>query len=153
MAAAAATDGVSLHAVPLDGDLTPVAETILRGLGPGDVIHLSGPLGAGKTALVRAACETLGVAEPVTSPTFALAHRYAGRIPVVHLDLYRLRDQPLRDPADLLGELTGDALAFVEWPEVGAPWLPPPTRRVLIELEPDGVRRFAVDGDPAPASL
>ncbi|MFM7551311.1 MAG: tRNA (adenosine(37)-N6)-threonylcarbamoyltransferase complex ATPase subunit type 1 TsaE [Actinomycetota bacterium] len=144
---------MSLHAVPLDGDLTPVAEAVLQGLGPGDDIHLSGPLGAGKTALVRAACQALGVAEPVTSPTFALAHRYAGRIPVVHLDLYRLQEQPLRDPADLLGELTDDALAFVEWPEVGVPWLPPPTRRVLIDLEPDGTRRFAVDGDPAPASL
>lgn len=139
--------------VPCDGDLGPVAGIVLAGLGAGDAVHLSGPLGAGKTALVRACCDRLGVEEPVGSPTFALAHRYAGRLPVVHLDLYRLADQPRRDPTDLLGELDDAALAFVEWPELGQPWLPAPARRVAIDLRADGSRAFTVTGDPGGASL
>ena len=128
-----------------DGDLRGVADAVLAGLRPGDAVHLSGPVGAGKTALVRACCIALGVDEPVTSPTFALAHRYQGHVPVAHLDLYRLADQPPRDPADLLGELEAEALAFVEWPEAGAGWLPAPVRRVAIAVAADGVRTFAID--------
>ena len=140
-------------AVPLDGDLAPVARIVLAGLAAGDAVHLTGPLGAGKTALVQACCRELGIAEPVTSPTFALAHRYAGAIPIVHLDLYRLHDQPLRDPVDLLGAMDDTAIAFVEWPEVGDAWLPPPARRVVIGLDEAGTRRFEVGGDPAPPAL
>lgn len=139
--------------VPLGGDLAPVARAVLAGLGPGDIVHLSGPLGAGKTALVQACARELGVGEAVTSPTFALAHRYAGTAPIVHLDLYRLQDQPLRDPSDLLGEFDDAAIAFVEWPEVGAAWLPAATRRVAIGLRPDGTRIFSLDGEPGPAAL
>ncbi len=128
-----------------DGDLAPVAEAVLEGLGSGALVALSGPVGAGKTALVRACCRKLDVSEPVTSPTFALAHRYAGRVPVAHLDLYRLADQPQRDPGDLLGELAEDAIAFVEWPEAGAGWLPAPTRRISISVARDGTRAFAID--------
>jgi tRNA threonylcarbamoyladenosine biosynthesis protein TsaE len=128
-----------------EGDLAGVAEAVVDGLAPGDAVHLSGPVGAGKTTLVRACCTVLGVVEPVTSPTFALAHRYGGRVAVAHLDLYRLADQPLRDPTDLLGELDGPAIAFVEWPEAGAGWLPAPARRVAIAVQPDGTRAFAID--------
>ena len=59
-------------------------------LGPGDVVLVSGELGAGKTTFVRGAARALGVEEPVTSPTFTIGHVYAGRLPVSHLDLYRL---------------------------------------------------------------
>jgi tRNA threonylcarbamoyladenosine biosynthesis protein TsaE len=143
---------VTVIEVPLDGDLGDVAHAVVAGLAPGDAVHLSGPLGAGKTALVQSCCRVLGVTDPVTSPTFALAHRYAGATPVVHLDLYRLQDQPLRDPGDLLGELDPAAIAFVEWPEVGAAWLPAPTRQIAIELLADGTRRFDV-GDREPPAL
>jgi tRNA threonylcarbamoyladenosine biosynthesis protein TsaE len=87
-------------------------------LSAGDVIHVRGELGAGKTTLVRGACRALGVSGPVTSPTFAIAHRYsaAGGLVVAHLDLYRLGDLEGEDP-DLLGEYLGeDRITFVEWP-------------------------------------
>jgi tRNA threonylcarbamoyladenosine biosynthesis protein TsaE len=134
--------------VPLDGDLAPVAALVCEGLAPGDVVTLSGPIGAGKTALVRACAAWLEVAEPVTSPTFALAHRYGGRVPVAHLDLYRLAGEPLRDAGDLLAELREDCVSFVEWPEAGAPWLPRAAVRVVISVADDGGRRF----DVAPAA-
>ena len=65
-------------------------------LEPGDVVVVSGEVGAGKTTLIRGACRALGIEGPVTSPTFTIGHRYAGgRLPVSHLDLYRL-DGPRR---------------------------------------------------------
>jgi len=85
-----------------------VAAALAATLGPGEVVHLVGDLGAGKTTFVRHAAKALGVAEPVTSPTFAVAHRYRGRdgLPVAHLDLYRSRFQPsekLERPYTMLG--------------------------------------------------
>jgi tRNA threonylcarbamoyladenosine biosynthesis protein TsaE len=90
---------------------------IAAGLGPGDVVLIAGELGSGKTTLVRGACRALGVSGPVASPTFTIGRRHRGRVPVSHLDLYRLDDLGLEDPALLDDYLTPDAIAFVEWPE------------------------------------
>src|SRR6478609_338527 len=81
------------------------AETEQRGaelaasLRPGDVVLVSGDLGAGKTTFVRGALRALGVTEPVTSPTFVIGQRYDGAAgPVAHLDLYRLHGLGDEDP-------------------------------------------------------
>jgi tRNA threonylcarbamoyladenosine biosynthesis protein TsaE len=88
-------------------------------LAPGDVVLIEGELGAGKTTFVRGACRSLGVRAPVTSPTFTIGQRYRGRVPVSHLDLFRIGDMSQEDP-DLLADYLGpDTIAFVEWPEVG----------------------------------
>jgi tRNA threonylcarbamoyladenosine biosynthesis protein TsaE len=97
-------------------------------LAPGDVVVVSGELGAGKTTLVRGACRALGVEGPVTSPTFTIGQRYRGRVPVSHLDLYRLESVEGEDPALLEDYLTADAVAFVEWPAAAEPHL---ARRAL----------------------
>jgi tRNA threonylcarbamoyladenosine biosynthesis protein TsaE len=89
----------------------------------GDVVLLSGDLGAGKTTFVRGAAAALGVSTAVTSPTFAIANRYPaadtarpGLVAVSHLDLYRLGDLGAEDP-DLLADYIGaDTVSFVEWP-------------------------------------
>jgi tRNA threonylcarbamoyladenosine biosynthesis protein TsaE len=92
---------------------------IATGLGPGDVVLVSGELGAGKTTFVRGACRALGVRGPVTSPTFTIGHRYQGALhPVSHLDLYRLDGLGPEEPGLLDDYLTPDAIAFVEWPSV-----------------------------------
>ena len=68
-------------------------------LAPGDVVVVSGEVGAGKTTLIRGACRALGIEEPVTSPTFTIGQRYGGgRLPVSHLDLYRLEEPRRRGP-------------------------------------------------------
>ena len=82
----------------------------------GDVVVVSGELGAGKTTLVRGACRGLGVEGPVTSPTFTIGQRYRGRLPVSHLDLYRLGGLGDEDPALLDDYLDAGSVAFVEWP-------------------------------------
>ena len=108
-------------------------------LGPGDVVVVSGEMGAGKTTLVRGACRALGVEGPVTSPTFTIGQRYRGRLPVSHLDLYRLDGLEDEDPALLDDYLDAASVAFVEWPAVAEPRLG--GRRVV------GVRLAHLDGD------
>ena len=80
----------------------------------GDVIGLDGELGTGKTQLAAGVCRGLGVTGEVTSPTFSLIHEYAGRLPVAHLDAYRVRDA---DEFLSLGvsELWEEAVVLVEW--------------------------------------
>ena len=93
-----------------------LAEELAAGLNPGDVVLVEGELGAGKTTFVRGACRALGVQGVVTSPTFTIGQRYPGRVPVSHLDLYRVADLGEEDP-DLLADYIGpDRIAFVEWP-------------------------------------
>jgi tRNA threonylcarbamoyladenosine biosynthesis protein TsaE len=95
-------------------------------------VLVSGELGAGKTTLIRGAARSLGVREPVTSPTFTIGHTYSGRLPVSHLDLYRLAELDQEDPALLDDYVTADSVSFIEWPAAAEPWLERVTRRVEI---------------------
>ena len=99
-------------------------------LSAGDVVLVSGELGAGKTTFVRGAARALGVTANVTSPTFTIGHVYAGEPDVAHLDLYRLG---AAEPGLLDDYLTPDRIAFLEWPEVAEPELERVTARVRIE--------------------
>jgi len=97
-----------------------IGARLAEGLRAGDLVLVEGELGAGKTTLVRGAIRALGHAGRVTSPTFTLASRYEdARVPISHLDLYRLRGAG-PDPEDLAlldDELAADRVVFVEWPE------------------------------------
>jgi tRNA threonylcarbamoyladenosine biosynthesis protein TsaE len=93
------------------------------GLRPGDVVVVSGEVGAGKTTLIRGACRALGVQDPVTSPTFTIGQRYSGRFPISHLDLYRLAGLDQEEPALLDDYLDAESIAFVEWPALAEPRL------------------------------
>lgn len=110
--------------------------------GPGDVIALSGPLGAGKTSIARGLLAALGLEEEAPSPSFAIVQPYAPpevRFPVLHVDLYRIEQA---EEAEELGldEAREDSLLIVEWPErLGEDWW----RDALwlsLELTPDGAR-------------
>ena len=87
-------------------------------LRPGDVVLVSGDLGAGKTTLVRGALRALGVTGAVTSPTFVVGLLYDGAAgPLAHLDLYRLAGLAGEDPGLLDPYFGVDTITFVEWPE------------------------------------
>jgi tRNA threonylcarbamoyladenosine biosynthesis protein TsaE len=105
-----------------------VAACLARELGPGDVVTVSGELGSGKTTFVRGACRALGVAQPVTSPTFTVGHRYDG---ISHLDLFRFQGLSAAEWGDL-EPYFDDAIVFVEWPEAGAGALPRPRAEVRL---------------------
>lgn len=108
--------------------------TIAAKVSAGDLVIVSGEVGAGKTTLIRGAARALGVVEPVTSPTFTIGRRYAGgRLPISHLDLYRLEDLEGEDPALLDDYLGPDGVAFVEWPAAGGERLGHPALQVRLE--------------------
>ncbi|HEY3315916.1 MAG TPA: tRNA (adenosine(37)-N6)-threonylcarbamoyltransferase complex ATPase subunit type 1 TsaE [Bacillota bacterium] len=86
-------------------------------LEPGDVVCLSGPLGAGKTCLARGILAGLGVKGPVQSPTFVIIHEHVGRWPAYHIDAYRLECGEDVATLGLEEYLSGDGVAVVEWPE------------------------------------
>ncbi len=113
------------------------------------VVAIAGELGAGKTTLVRAIARALGVTEPVTSPTFALVHRYEGAATTVyHVDAYRLR-RPA-DAADLgLDDMTAerDSVVLIEWPERLGGAMPAATHRISLAYDDDPLfRRLEVTG-------
>jgi tRNA threonylcarbamoyladenosine biosynthesis protein TsaE len=122
-----------------------VGARIADHLAPGDVVLVSGELGSGKTTLIRGAARALGVTDPVTSPTFTIGQRYRGRIPVSHLDLYRLEGLDDEDPGLLDDYLTDDAVAFVEWPGAAEPQLDRVAMRVALSHEGGDTRRITVE--------
>ncbi len=123
-----------------------LAARLARALRTGDVVLLSGELGAGKTRFVRGAAGALGVSARVTSPTFTIGHRYPGAVDVSHVDLYRFRGLSAAEWGDLEPYFDG-AVVFVEWPEAGADALPP--ARACVQLEHVGpeTRRVIVAAD------
>jgi tRNA threonylcarbamoyladenosine biosynthesis protein TsaE len=104
-------------------------------LRPGDIVLVSGEVGAGKTTFVRGACRALGVSDPVTSPTFTIGHLYRGNVPVSHIDLFRLESLAGEDPGLLEEYLAPDVIAFVEWPGAAAPALDPERIASRVRLE------------------
>jgi tRNA threonylcarbamoyladenosine biosynthesis protein TsaE len=118
-------------------------------LGPGDVVSLTGELGAGKTCFVQGAARRLGVEEPVTSPTFVLVREYRGELPVYHVDVYRLdRIQEVLDLGfeDLL-DPTG--VVFVEWGDAIDALLPTSHIEIRMTAPDDFRRRLRLTGHGA----
>ena len=114
----------------------------------GDVVVLTGDLGAGKTAFTQGMAAGLGVATPVTSPTFTLANRYAGRLVVNHLDVYRF--ESIDEVLDLdLPDLLESGVTLVEWGDSISTVLPEDRLEVTIEFgdgDDDRVLHFAPGG-------
>ena len=103
---------------------------------PGDVIAVSGPLGAGKTTLAAGFAEGLGIDEPITSPSFVLMRSYdSGFTPLVHVDAYRLSSIGEFEDLDALDEGV-DGVVFIEWGEAVAAAIPEGYLRVVMEVDP-----------------
>lgn len=129
---------------PASISLDTLAETTAFGhlLGrqahPGDIITLAGNLGAGKTTLTQAIGQGLLVPADcyITSPTFSLLHEYPGRIPLYHMDLYRLADEEEIEALGFEDYLYGDGLCVIEWPERLGSLMP--AERLHIDLRFNG---------------
>jgi tRNA threonylcarbamoyladenosine biosynthesis protein TsaE len=134
--------------LPSPADTEALGERLAAGLGPGDLVVLSGPLGAGKTVFVRGLARGLGAAGPITSPTFVIAREHrplpgGAGVPLVHVDAYRLGGAAELDDLDLDTDL-GEAVVAIEWGEGVAERLA--ERHVLVRLDrrPDDVRTASV---------
>jgi len=130
------------------------AETLRAGrelaaaLGPGDVVLLEGDLGMGKTCFARGVAMGLGVLhDEVRSPTFTLINPYRGRLPVHHLDLYRIEKESDLDELGLEEILEGDGVAIVEWAERLGRYRPGRCLRVRITDLGGSERRITIDDE------
>src|SRR4029453_9811741 len=99
----------------------------------GDLVCLWGDLGAGKTHLAKAIGRGLGVTDTITSPSFILMAEYAGRLPLFHIDLYRLPDASDALAGGLIDDRQAAGLTLVEWPDRLGPALP--ARRLDIVID------------------
>ena len=130
--------------------LEGLASRVARMLEPGDVVVLSGEVGAGKTTFVRAAALALGVTDRVTSPTYQLARGYEGlkdgrRMVVNHMDLYRLEGIEDRDVLELDDYLEPEAVTFIEWADPALDAIENPSL-VHISHETPTTRSVSLEG-------
>ncbi len=115
--------------------------SVARVLRPGDLVSLTGDLGAGKTTFVQGAAASLGATGPILSPTFMLVREYRGSIPIYHLDVYRL--ERIQEVMDLGFEEMTDrqGVVFVEWGDAIEALLPPDHIQIEITIPEDGEGR------------
>lgn len=130
-----------------ESQLAEIAPDILKAIGSRRHVALVGPMGAGKTTLTAALCAAIGVADPVSSPTFSIINEYCnaeGNPLAYHFDFYRI-DSPL-EAADLgLDDyFDSEAFCFMEWSENVEQFLPDDTVELHISLLPDGSREFSI---------
>ena len=129
-----------------EAETVRLGKSLAADLQAGDVVLLEGVLGAGKTALARGIAAGLGVPEEeVRSPTFTLVNPYRGRLPVYHVDLYRIEGARDLDELGLEEILGTDGVAIVEWAERLASWRPPHALVVRFEDRGGSERSIVIE--------
>jgi tRNA threonylcarbamoyladenosine biosynthesis protein TsaE len=124
-----------------------IGERIGGVLAPGSIVLLRGPLGSGKTVLVKGIARGLGVEDEIISPSYTIVADYPGRIPLAHVDLYRIEGETQLANLGLDDLLAGPNVTVVEWGEKLEPLLAGRAAvRVTISFAPDGGRLLAVEG-------
>lgn len=139
-----APECVVFEGVVVEDELKQVGRWMAEALRPGDLVLLEGPLGAGKTTLVRVLAAALGVTDVVRSPSFTIANVYAGPVVVNHLDLYRLHDLADEDVLALEEYRSPEVVTLVEWPEAGRGRLGRPNWVVYLDHDSPTTRRMRV---------
>jgi tRNA threonylcarbamoyladenosine biosynthesis protein TsaE len=123
-----------------------LGEKIGKSCIPGSIISLCGPLGSGKTVIAKGIAVSLNIEDPITSPTFTIIQEYDGRIPMIHMDLYRIDSM---EEFELLGAeelLFSSNVTIIEWSELIEKILPENTIRIEITINSDSSRSFIISG-------
>ena len=129
-------------------ELISIGQKLGRLLDSGDIIVLSGDLGAGKTTLTKGIAKGLDISQMIKSPTYTIVREYEGRLPLYHLDVYRIGDDP--DSIDLDDFLFGDGATIIEWGELIEPSLSDVYLKIFIRKLEDG-RELAFEAHGARA--
>lgn len=129
---------------PGEAGFQDFARTFARDLRPGDVVGLSGPLGAGKTTFVKAIVRALHDADPVSSPTFTFWHRYDGTPPIDHIDFYRIEGAEQAAELGIDEAFDGSSIVLVEWWRNAGDFLPRVTWDVTIAGKGGGPRTVSL---------
>jgi tRNA threonylcarbamoyladenosine biosynthesis protein TsaE len=114
-----------------------IAASLASTLRKGSVLSLHGELGSGKTCFIQGLAEGLGVTQSVASPTYTIINEYSGRLPLYHIDLYRLRGADEALAAGFEDYLESDGITAVEWAERAGELFPPHTIVIIFRLLPD----------------
>ena len=128
-----------------------IARELGAALLPGDVVAMTGELGAGKTLFCKGVGEALGIpADRILSPTFTIVTEHAGPVPLTHIDVYRLPGAREADEIGMRELLSGDGVCLVEWAERIAELLPTDCIRVTFSISGDDRREIAVEAQDHP---
>lgn len=119
-----------------EADLLAFGEKLGQVVTAGQVLVLTGDLGAGKTTLTKGIGKGLGVGQMIKSPTYTIVREYEGRLPLYHLDVYRLGDDP--DSIDLDDFLYGDGVVVIEWGHLLGQALPSDYLEIIIDKAEQG---------------
>ncbi|MGC1390335.1 MAG: tRNA (adenosine(37)-N6)-threonylcarbamoyltransferase complex ATPase subunit type 1 TsaE [Bacteroidales bacterium] len=126
--------------------ISSAARLLLKFSGDKKIFAFYGSIGAGKTTIIKAVCESLGVIDIVTSPTFTLVNEYrtSGGESLYHIDFYRIKKQEEVYDFGVEEYLTGDSYCFMEWPELIEELLPPETVIVRISVDNQEQRTLSI---------
>ncbi len=125
-------------------DAALVAASLLASCPESRVFTFNGPMGAGKTTLIKALCTQLGVGAGMSSPTFSIVNEYRSRAgeTLYHFDLYRLEKVEELDGIGFGEYIDSGCYCFVEWPDLAEALLPPGTVHTTLHVAPDGTREL-----------
>lgn len=133
-------------------ELEAYGEAFAKSLQAGDIIVLTGDLGAGKTTLTKGIARGLGIRQMVKSPTYTIVREYEGSLPLYHLDVYRIGDDP--DSIDLDTFLYGEGVTVIEWGELLDDALLGDYLEIILERKDDGrTLRFKAHGERSQAII
>jgi len=118
--------------------------TIGNALQKGAVISLDGPLGAGKTTMVKGIAKGLVIDDEITSPTFTIISEYSGKFKLHHIDMYRIESDEELEYLGLYEIIYGDGISIIEWGEKIKEYLPENTISINIELMDNGARKITI---------
>ena len=139
-----ATEHERLFVSPDPGATTALGRALAGAARPGDVVCLWGDLGAGKTHLAKAFGAGLGVTDTITSPSFILMAEYEGRLPLFHIDLYRLADATDALAGGLIDDRQSAGVTLIEWPDRLGAALPAERLDVVIDGSGDEPRSITI---------
>lgn len=122
-----------------------LGERLGKRLRPGDVVALTGELGAGKTTLTRGIAQGLGVEADIHSPTFTLIHEHPGPTPLYHVDLYRINRPEEAEDIGIEEYIHGDGVTVIEWAEKIMPLLPEDALRIELRMTGDDAREIKLE--------